>query len=156
MAQRTLSSQQLTDLVTVMRAVLMGYDQARMVEPSGGTILRQLPDPVWQDPVWQTHIQDAYRRLIETITTDVGLRSTRLLDMPALVAYATVQQIAGHLGSDGKLSGALSKDPTLVRWAQGVEGPRAGGASRVQTIGLVAAAGLGGFLLARAAIAVRG
>ncbi len=154
---RALSSQQLTDLVTVMNAALIGIAHAKAVEPSGKTVLRQLPDPMWQDPVWQHYIEDAFGRLVLGLTADPGLLSLRVFDMPAATFYATSSQIAGALDGYGALRGdILGRDPILVRWAAGEVGPGRPGVSRGVFIAIVMAAGIGGFAVARGIRRMRG
>lgn len=154
---RTLSSQQLTDLVTVVNAAQIGMAHATAIEPSGKTVLRQLPDPMWQDPVWQHYIEDAFGRLTRTLTADPGLLSLRVFDMPASTFYVTSQQLAGALDGYGALRGdILGRDPILVRWAAGEVGPGRPGVSRGTFVALVVAAGIGGFAVARGIRRMRG
>lgn len=154
--QRVLSSQELTDLVVIMRAALMGLDQAKAIDPSANTHLRQLPDPLWRDPAFQDFVQAAFLRTASLVTTDPTLRVVRFFDLPALIAYAKVQQIAGHLAADGQLVGILGREPDLLRWAKGSKSLAERGAGRAAFAGAVAAAGIGAFVLARAAFAMRG
>lgn len=161
MAIRNLSSQQLTDMSTVMYGVRLGYEEAKRVDPSAKTVLRQIPNKLWRDPVWQNDLQGAYARLVASLTSHAGMRSTRLLDMPAFTAALLVQQIAGALSEDGTLVGVEllpgmpSIDPVLMRWAAGDESPHLG-ATRGQAVAAVAAAGILAFAVAKVVMSVRG
>jgi hypothetical protein len=140
---RTMSSQQLTDLQTVIYGITLGYRQAQYAGTGTRRVLRNLADPIWQDPVWQADLQDAWSRLATVLSPDQA--KLRLFDLSALAAYDALTKMVGVLQDDGM----PTKDTLLQRWAAPVPLRMPTGASRVQLVGLVATAGLGAFLLAR-------
>jgi hypothetical protein len=141
---RTMSSQQVTDLQTVIYGITLGYRQAQYHSSAGtGRVLRNLADPIWQDPVWQTDLQDAWSRLATVLSPDQA--KLRLFDLSAHAAYDALAKMVGVLQDDGM----PTSDTLLQRWAAPVPLHMPAGASRVQLVGLVVGAGLGAYLLAR-------
>lgn len=139
-----LNNDRLQAIVTLKRAALSGLRAARVIEPAGKTLLRDLPD-LWQDPVWQEYVQHAF----EEVSRMLGMDPTiRFLDLPALVADTMVSQMLGTVDDSGRLRGFLSADPSLVaRAARDTVPTRSVGFATL--LGLVTAGGLGAFFLGR-------
>lgn len=144
---RYMSSQMLRDLATVAQASNSALRAAKAIDPSGKTIVRELPNH-WQEAAWQDHVQQAWNRLVTSLGGSRDAFNTRVADLPAIAFQALAAQLAGYMSEDGRVTGALTTDPTFVMWAKGQTADRTGVSRGVVAL-LAALCATGGFVVGK-------
>lgn len=153
--QRSFSASQLADVVAILQTAHRAVAEARGIDPSQSSVLRDLPATIWRDPAFQDYVQSAFNRTYALVTGSTAPSTVqRLFDMPAAGVEILVRGLVGTLAADGRVNSG--DDPALLVWARGytpapTTNPTIAAAKHhpVLAVLLVAAIGAGGVLVYR-------
>lgn len=143
---RHFSTAQLADLVALIQTAHRAVDEARGLDSSASSVLRDLPASIWRDPAFQDFIQGAFNRMYALLVGGgAPVTVQRLFDLPAAGVLVLVRSLVGVLDTNGKVIGASAGvEPVLLRWAAGAPTPGTApsGSPRHPWIALVTVAAL--------------